>query len=112
MRHTPIDAAFDILSLNVELLEFLPTSRGVTPPGRRPVEGSYDAQGRKLYHAMLHFVGRQIPEMCSEYLVSDPCRTAFETDLLYRMERNVSWKERNACQKRTILNCEHPDFTT
>ena len=60
---------FSILPLSAEM-ELVPTSRGVIPQGRRPVEGNYDAQGRKLFHAMLYVVGRQFPGMCAEHLVS------------------------------------------
>lgn len=63
------NVGFSILPFSVEM-ELVPTSRGAIPQGRRPVEGNYDRQGRKLYHAMLYVVGRQFPGMCAEHLVS------------------------------------------
>jgi hypothetical protein len=63
------NVGFSILPFSVEM-ELVPTSRGVIPQGRRPVQGNYDVQGRKLYHAMLYAVGRQFPGMCAEHLVS------------------------------------------
>lgn len=50
-------------------MELVPTARGVVPPGRRPVGGDYDEQGRSLYHAMLYVVGRRFPGMCAEHAV-------------------------------------------
>ena len=61
---------FSVLPFDGTNMELVPTSRGAIPQGRRPVEGNYDEQGRKLYHAMLYVVGRQFPGMCAEHVVS------------------------------------------
>lgn len=60
---------FSILPFSADM-ELVPTSRGVIPRGKHPVEGNYDGQGRKLYHAMLYAVGRRFPGMCAEHVVS------------------------------------------
>ncbi|KAF9225158.1 hypothetical protein BS17DRAFT_581739 [Gyrodon lividus] len=60
---------FSILPFDADM-ELVPASYGAIPRGRRPVQGNYDAQGRKLYHAMIYVLGRKIPGMCGEQLVS------------------------------------------
>jgi hypothetical protein len=42
---------YDLLPFVPELMEFVPTSNGQIPPGRRPVKGGFDRNGQDLYHA-------------------------------------------------------------
>ena len=60
---------YDLLPFNPSMMEIVPTSGGHIPPGRRPVEGGYEEDGRKLYHALAIIDGVQVPGKCAEHLV-------------------------------------------
>jgi len=42
---------YDLLPITSDM-EWVPTMKGEIPPGRRPVEGGYESNGAKLYHAL------------------------------------------------------------
>lgn len=42
---------YDLLPITQDM-EWVPTKLGELPPGRRPVEGGYETNGNKLYHAL------------------------------------------------------------
>lgn len=49
-------------------MEFVLTSHGKIPNGRRPVEGGYEENGSKLYHAVAPVKGVQVPGKAAEHL--------------------------------------------
>jgi hypothetical protein len=51
-------------------MEWVPTRDGEIPPGRRPVEGGYEANGKKLYHALGDIDGVDVPGKTGIHLVS------------------------------------------
>jgi hypothetical protein len=53
-------------------MEFVHTSRGVIPPGRRPIEGGYEQDGNKLYHAVAVVNGVKVPGKTGEHLYDLP----------------------------------------
>ena len=50
-------------------MEWVHTSYGQNPPGRRLVEGGYEADGSKLYHGMALVNGVRVPGKCAVHLV-------------------------------------------
>ncbi|KAJ3815136.1 hypothetical protein EV368DRAFT_71854 [Lentinula lateritia] len=52
---------YDLLPLDSNTMEFVRTSRGQIPPGRRPVEGGYEENGSKLYHGIATVNGVRVP---------------------------------------------------
>jgi hypothetical protein len=62
---------FDLLPVTPDM-EWVPTSRGQIPPGRRPIEGGYESSGGKLYHALGSIQGVYVPGKAGEHLVSRP----------------------------------------
>ncbi|KAH8826650.1 hypothetical protein DL96DRAFT_1289785 [Flagelloscypha sp. PMI_526] len=52
---------FDLLPFDPTTMELIPTSRGQIPHGRRPVEGGYEENGEKLYHAIGQISGVRVP---------------------------------------------------
>lgn len=56
-------------------MEWVHTSAGRIPPGRRPVEGGYEEQGSKLYHAIGVISGVGVPGKTGEHL--NGCHVAF-----------------------------------
>ncbi|KAJ3888131.1 hypothetical protein GG344DRAFT_90129 [Lentinula edodes] len=52
---------YDLLPLDSNTMEFVRTSHGQIPPGRRPVEGGYEENGSKLYHGIATVNGVQVP---------------------------------------------------
>jgi len=66
---------YDLLPFRPEQMEFVRTSRGMIPPGRRPIEGGYEEDGAKLYHAVGLVNGVKVPGKCGEHLHG--CRAAF-----------------------------------
>ena len=49
-------------------MEFVRTSRGLIPQGRRPVEGGYEENGAKLYHAVAMVNGVRVPGKTGAHL--------------------------------------------
>ncbi len=81
--HTAIlhNEYFDLLSYDASVYELVEAQSGVVPPGKRPVNGGYDQQGRALYHGIaLHSEsGRKyrVPGEVSEHTVSICFRWTF-----------------------------------
>jgi len=59
---------YDLLPFTPETMEFVRTSYGRIPPGRRPVEGGYEENGAKLYHGIAMAQGVIIPGKTGEHL--------------------------------------------
>ena len=60
---------FDLLPFDPNTMEWVTTSQGRIPPGKRPVEGGYEEHGGKLYHAMGQVSGVNVPGKTGEHLV-------------------------------------------
>ncbi|KAI9061299.1 hypothetical protein FKP32DRAFT_1728643 [Trametes sanguinea] len=52
---------YDLLPFDPTLMEWVPTDHGRIPYGRRPVEGGYEENGEKLYHALANLHGVKVP---------------------------------------------------
>jgi len=59
---------FDLLPFVPQTMEFVHTSYGRIPPGRRPIEGGYEENGGKLYHAIGQVNGVRVPGKTGEHL--------------------------------------------
>lgn len=58
---------YQILPLDTERMEWVPSSRGAIPEGQKPVWGGWDAgEGEMLYHAFGHVHGVDVPGMTSQ----------------------------------------------
>lgn len=75
---------YDLLPFVPEHMEFVKTSHGRVPHGRRPVKGGFENDGKELYHAVavidgvkvpgkagIHLGGASVPYGGSEHAVSD-----------------------------------------
>ena len=62
---------YDLLPIDPDIMEWVPTSQGRIPVGRRPVEGGYEEHGGKLYHALGVIQGVHTPGKTGEHLVRD-----------------------------------------
>ncbi|KAE9404942.1 hypothetical protein BT96DRAFT_877056 [Gymnopus androsaceus JB14] len=51
-RELPRRSRYELLRFNSNMMELVRTSQGQIPSGRRPIEGSYEEDGTKLYHGM------------------------------------------------------------
>ena len=60
---------FDLLPITPDM-EWVPTTNGEIPPGRRPIEGGYDSGGAKFYHALGDLDGVDVPGKTGIHLVS------------------------------------------
>ncbi|CAA7266858.1 unnamed protein product [Cyclocybe aegerita] len=59
---------FDLLPFRHDQMEWVPTSHGTIPEGRRPVEGGYEDDGAQLYHAAALIDGVKVPGKTGEHL--------------------------------------------
>ncbi|KAJ4476229.1 hypothetical protein J3R30DRAFT_415986 [Lentinula aciculospora] len=59
---------YDLLPFDPQTMEFVRTSRGEVPPGRRPVEGGYEDNGNKLYHGIATVSGVSVPGKTGPHL--------------------------------------------
>jgi len=62
------DGRYDILPFDPAVMEWVPTSRGLPPPGRRAVEGGYEKQGDHLWHAKAWIEGVEVPGKTGAHL--------------------------------------------
>ena len=63
------EGRYDLLPFAPETMEWVRTSHGRVPHGRRPVEGGYEDHGAKLYHAAAVINGVKVPGKTGEHLV-------------------------------------------
>ena len=68
---------YDLLPFMPELMEFVPTSHGRVPLGRRPVKGGFEKYGPELYHAAAVIDGTKIPGKTGTHLVRALGKTCF-----------------------------------
>ncbi|KAI0250281.1 hypothetical protein BJV78DRAFT_1099299, partial [Lactifluus subvellereus] len=59
---------FDLLPFVPEHMEFVPTSNGRVPPGRRPIKGGFENSGAELYHAVAVIDGIKVPGKTGTHL--------------------------------------------
>ncbi|KAF9525764.1 hypothetical protein CPB83DRAFT_908881 [Crepidotus variabilis] len=65
------EGRFDLLPYSPEQMEWILTSHGNIPPGRQPISGGYDEEGRELYHALAALPpdeGLKVPGQTGEHL--------------------------------------------
>lgn len=61
---------YDLLPFVPEQMEWVHTSGGVIPSGRRPIEGGYENGGGRLFHGYAEIQGIGVPGKVGEHLVS------------------------------------------
>jgi len=66
---------YDLLPFVPHLMEWVSTSRGQIPPGRRPIEGGVENHGAKLYHAVAKVGNAWVPGKTGSHL--NGCNVAF-----------------------------------
>ncbi|KAH9037893.1 hypothetical protein EDB85DRAFT_1935162 [Lactarius pseudohatsudake] len=83
---------YDLLPFVPELMEFVVTSRGQVPPGRRPVKGGFEKSGLELYHAVAVVNGVRVPGKTNAHLSG--CNVAFGgVELVVREKYEIlCWK--------------------
>ncbi|KAH9959630.1 hypothetical protein BC827DRAFT_1261012 [Russula dissimulans] len=69
------DGRYDLLPFVPEHMEFVLTSSGLIPPGRRPVKGGFEHDGKELYHAVAVIEGIKVPGKTGSHL--NGCRIPY-----------------------------------
>jgi len=59
---------YDLLPIDDNLMEWVQTSYGRIPNGRRPVEGGYEENGERLFHALANVEGMWVPGKTGTHL--------------------------------------------
>ncbi|KIJ37610.1 hypothetical protein M422DRAFT_177869 [Sphaerobolus stellatus SS14] len=59
---------YDLLPIDENWMEWVQTGHGRIPPGRRPVEGGYEENGERLFHALANIDGNWVPGKTGEHL--------------------------------------------
>jgi len=65
----PHNGRYDLLPFVPEHMEFVKTSHGRVPHGRRPVKGGFENDGSELYHAVAVIDGVKVPGKAGIHLV-------------------------------------------
>jgi hypothetical protein len=68
-------------------MEWVHTSHGRVPSGRRPVEGGYEESGQKLYHGLAVVNGVRVPGKAGEHLYVF-CVLSLRKSLIACLSRN------------------------
>ncbi|PBK80650.1 hypothetical protein ARMGADRAFT_1020789 [Armillaria gallica] len=74
-REVTHNGRYDLLPFDPDTMEFVTTSYGFIPSGRRPVEGGYEEDGMPLYHSVAMFNNIRIPGKTSLRLAG--CNVTF-----------------------------------
>ncbi|KAF5381990.1 hypothetical protein D9615_004325 [Tricholomella constricta] len=69
------EGRYDLLPFIPQTMEWVHTSYGQIPPGRRPIEGGYEETGEKLYHGLVTLNGVKVPGKTGEHLGA--CNVSF-----------------------------------
>ena len=80
---------YDLLPFDPNTMEWVPTSHGQIPYGRRPVEGGYEENGQKLYHALATVNGVKVPGKAGTHIhVRRRCgqRVSASTELIFQRQ--------------------------
>ena len=72
---------YDLLPFVPQMMEWVLTSRGQIPQGRRPIEGGVENHGAKLYHAVAKVGNVWVPGKTGAHLVCSAPYTARLVDL-------------------------------
>lgn len=59
---------YDLLPYSEQEMEWVPTSHGRIPKGRRPVLGGHDENSNRLYHAAAYIDDIKVPGLTAEHL--------------------------------------------
>ncbi|KAH9945163.1 uncharacterized protein BXZ73DRAFT_38046 [Epithele typhae] len=59
---------YDLLPFDPATMEWVPAANGQIPSGRRPIEGGYEENGEKLYHALASVNGTMVPGKTGTHL--------------------------------------------
>ncbi|KIJ62788.1 hypothetical protein HYDPIDRAFT_156852 [Hydnomerulius pinastri MD-312] len=83
---------YDLLPFDPETMEWVPTSLGRIPNKRDPVQGGYEENGAKLYHAMATVRAVRVPGKTGEHLGG--CNVAFgcEEHIITRGYEILCWR--------------------
>lgn len=68
---TADERPLNVLHVDADAMEWMSTSLGRIPIGVQPVEGGYDKNGERFYHATCVFNGVTVPGKTGEHLVSN-----------------------------------------
>jgi hypothetical protein len=68
-REVAHEGRYDLLPFVPALMEFVPTSNGHVPHGRRPVKGGFEQNGTELFHAVAVIDGVKVPGKTGIHLV-------------------------------------------
>ena len=99
---------YDLLPVTQDM-EWVPAKHGELPPGRRPVEGGYESNGNKLYHALGSVKGVYVPGKAGQHLVSrlsSFLRTEHRIIEISRGVQSFHSKGTNTTPKRITVSCE------
>ena len=99
---------YDLLLVTQDM-EWVPTENGQIPPGRRPVEGGYESNGSKLYHALGLVQGVFAPGKAGLHLVSISLFFALRESSFIRVYREAQFyhlEKANTIFRRTTVSCE------
>ena len=76
------DGRYDLLPFDPETMEWVPTSLGRIPAHRHPVQGGYEENGARLYHAMATVQDARVPGKTGEHLVGIYLDVGFPLNVL------------------------------
>jgi len=82
---------YDLLPFIPEQMEWVATSHGRVPAGRRPIEGGYEENGAKLYHGLGVVDGVRVPGKAGEHLRG--CNVSFGgREIAVEQHEILCWK--------------------
>ena len=100
---TADERPLNVLHVDPGAMEWMPTAFGRLPIGVQPVEGGYDKNGERFYHAICVFNDVTVPGKTGEHLVSGihMCR-ALDVDSVVKRGARIPW---NAIEH--AVECEY-----
>ncbi|KAJ7744067.1 hypothetical protein DFH07DRAFT_1063468 [Mycena maculata] len=86
---------YDILIIDHAMMEWVHTSHGRIPEGRTPVEGGYEENGDRLYHAIAHVDGVRVPGKTGHHLGSAHVAFGGQEREIHENYEILCWRRRD-----------------
>ncbi|KAJ6474548.1 hypothetical protein DFH09DRAFT_1266584 [Mycena vulgaris] len=86
---------YEVLIIDESMMEWVHTSHGRVPEGRTPVDGGYEENHDKLYHAAARVNGIMVPGKTGHHLGAAHVSFGGEEHIIHENYEILCWRHRN-----------------
>ncbi|KAJ6482219.1 hypothetical protein C8R47DRAFT_1178231 [Mycena vitilis] len=86
---------YDVLIIDENMMEWVHTSHGRIPEGRIPIEGGYEENGDKLYHAVARVHNVMVPGKTGHHLGAANVSFGGQEHVIHENYEILCWRHRH-----------------